>query len=117
MTLLIRRHARLRDLVAILLLVTGWIAPLVVPHTANDDLCVPIERQSGAPAARMSVDGPHHPRGHCIICHSARSFRTVPADSGPAAVVLTSSDAIESRTDSPRQSRSFDRLPARAPPA
>jgi hypothetical protein len=101
---------------AVLLLV--WLAPLAVPHAADDDLlCVPGASSPEAPAQLTAVAGGDRQPHHCVICHSFRSFRSALADCGPAAVSLAAEHGVDASADATRRAPALDRLPARAPPA
>lgn len=102
---------------AVILLVTGWLVPMTVPHSAADDaLCSPIlDLGRGDQPTLLEGSGVKHP-GHCVICHAIRSFRTTLTDSGPAVIALALDASIAAPADSPRRSLTDARLPARAPP-
>ena len=100
------------------LLLLAWLAPLVVPHAADDDLlCAPLSASPDAPARVAAVNGVARQPHHCVICHSIRSFRTALADCGRAAVILTAEHGVDACADASHRLPAFDRLPARAPPA
>ena len=102
---------------AVILLVTGWLVPMTVPHSAADDqLCAVVEGViRGDQPSLVADSGVQHP-GHCAVCHAIRSFRTSLTDSGPAALSLALGATVTAPTDTSQRSPSSDRLPARAPP-
>jgi hypothetical protein len=113
----LRRRRRSRCLAGLFLLV--WLAPLVAPHAADDDvLCVPLAPSSDAASASWTTvaeadQQPHH----CVICHSLRSYRTALSDCGPAAVNQAARYAVDAFPSTGHRSPALDSLPARAPPA
>lgn len=102
---------------AVILLVTGWLVPMTVPHSAADDqLCAVFEGLTRGDHPSLVADsGVQHP-GHCAVCHAIRSFRTTLTDSGPAATALTLGAIVSTPADTSHRSLSSERLPARAPP-
>jgi hypothetical protein len=102
---------------AVILLVTGWLVPMTLPHSAADDqLCAVIDGViRGDQPSLVADSGVRHP-GHCAICHAIRSFRTTLSDSGPAATTLVLGAPVTAPTDTSHRSLASDRLPARAPP-
>jgi hypothetical protein len=101
-----------------MLLLLAWLAPVVAPHAGGDDLLCEVPAAGGGDGSvRPAVDDSGQPGHHCVICHSARSHRTGPADLGIAAVVLTPGHAIAPIVSGARRAPALDNLPARAPPA
>jgi len=113
----LRHHRSVSQWLAVILLVTGWLVPMSVPHSASDDeLCSVFEGVIRGDQASVVADtGIRHP-GHCVICHALRSFRTTLSDSGPATITLALGASIASPVDVSHRSRTDSRLPARAPP-
>ena len=101
-----------------MVLLLAWLAPVLAPHAGGDDLLCDVPAAgSGAGSVRATADDSGQPAHHCVICHSARSHRTGPADLGLAAVVLTPGHAIAAIASGARRAPALDNLPARAPPA
>ena len=104
--------------VAALVLVTGWLAPIAVPHGADDDwACVARRGQAGEPGSELSSPGTLQQPDHCLVCHAARSFRSAQPETGRVVVRLSSELFVEPSADGFRRKAADDRLPARAPPA
>jgi hypothetical protein len=107
-----------RRALTILLLITGWIVPLAIPHAGEDDrLCIPAyDRTDGAkvrPDATVHETAPDH----CAICHSARAFRTGITQSAFVLVNLSPGDLLTALDSSALVVSARFRLPARAPPS
>jgi hypothetical protein len=115
--LTLRHHRFISHWLAVTLLVTGWLVPMTVPHSALDDeLCSPIFAASrGDQPTLVAGSGVKHP-GHCVICHAVRSFRSTLTDSGPVSISLALGASIAAPADSPHRAVTEARLPARAPP-
>jgi hypothetical protein len=98
------------------LLVLAWLAPLVAPHAAGDDLLCEPPPPGEQASLRPTVDdaGQAH---HCVICHSARSYRTALSDLGAAPIALTVESAVAFDIADAHRTPALDGLPARAPPA
>jgi hypothetical protein len=96
----------------------AWLAPLVAPHAAGDDLlCAPLAARDAAPSLRPTTTHADQQPHHCVICHSARSHRTALSDLGPASVVLTPGHELAPIVTACHRTPALDGLPARAPPA
>ena len=99
-------------------LLLAWLAPIVAPHAGGDDLLceIPVS-ETGAASVRATVDDSGQPAHHCVICHSARSYRSALTDLGLAAIVLAPEHAVAPVISGVHRSPALDNLPARAPPA
>jgi hypothetical protein len=112
-----RRHQSIARWIAVTLLVTGWLVPMTLPHSAADDrLCFPFEGLVGGADSHLVPDVGSERPTHCAICHAIRSFRTTLIDSGPVAIALALGPTLTAPADVPHRALTFDRLPARAPP-
>jgi hypothetical protein len=99
------------------LLVLAWLAPLVLPHAGDDDLlCVSVPSQDAGLGMRATV-GAEQQQHHCVICHSARSYRSALSDCGAVAVSLSAEQPVASFTIGRPRTPAFDRRLSRAPPA
>ena len=110
----LRSRLRSRWLAGLLLL--AWLAPVVAPHAAGDDvLCAPSSEAEDLLRLQPNADvaGPHH----CVICHSIRSFRSALADCGPASGTLTPEHSVPVYEMGRHREPAFACVPARAPPA
>jgi hypothetical protein len=106
-----------RRALAILLLVSGWIVPLAIPHPGADDtLCIPASERSGAAKAQLDAASTQNAPDHCAICHSARTFRSGIAHSGFVLVGLSPGDLLGGFENPVHVTSAVVRLPARAPP-
>lgn len=104
--------------IAALVLVTGWLVPVAVPHGADDDwACVATRGQAGEPASELSAPVALQQPDHCLVCHAARSFRSAQPETGRVVVRLSSEPFVDISADGFRRKAAHDRLPARAPPA
>jgi hypothetical protein len=103
-------------LIAALVLLTGWVVPVAVPHAADDDRAC-VVRQEGAESAQLGSAGAQQQPDHCLVCHAARSFRSAQHETGRIVVRLSSGLLIDTPADGFGRSSASDRLPARAPPA
>jgi hypothetical protein len=108
-------HRRVRRWVAIVVLVTGWVVPVLLPHLSNDDLLCADATDSGRPAQLKTWDGKTAP-AHCIICHAARTFGTSLAEAKPVLIGLLPGSVLVNPHETFHDANRFDRLPARAPP-
>ena len=116
MSSLFQTHRRASRWLALLVLVTGWLVPLALPHAAGDDpICVP-GLASEDVTDQIDVATTAQQPDHCIVCHTARSFRSALSGTARAAVWLTAGVLIDTPADSSRRGPIFGRLPARAPP-
>lgn len=100
---------------AALVLVTCWLVPLAFPHDAGDDpLCVPELASKGTD----QIGGATNSRqpDHCVVCHTARSFRSAVNETARIPVWLTAGLLIDQPVEPFRRGPAFYRLPARAPP-
>jgi hypothetical protein len=114
-----RRYRALSQALAALLLVTGWGAPLAIPHSWGDDpICVLVQRGDSSDTSRIGgvVVSAAQPE-HCVVCHTARSFRSAPTSGGRLSVATTTGLVLDTPAGYVRRAPAFDRLPARAPPA
>lgn len=106
----------MRQLAALALL-AGWLAPLAVPHRADDDpICVvglTGEQTPGRVEAPAVSGGPDH----CLVCHLARTFRSTLAVGERGALWLVPGQFVSGSPNLSRRGPDVDRLPARAPPA
>jgi mono/diheme cytochrome c family protein len=113
----LRRRRSFSQWAAAVLLLAGWLVPLSVPHTADDDLlCVAGDGVAGASQAWLMPGGIVKHPGHCVICHAARTFRSSLTESGPVVTTLSTCQSVEALDRPARRPSTFDRLPARAPP-
>ena len=98
------------------MLVTSWLVPLSFPHAAGDDpFCVP---GSGSDATSDVVDGATNARqpDHCVVCHTARTFRSAFDETARIPIWLTAGLLVDLPVEPFRSGPTFYRLPARAPP-
>jgi hypothetical protein len=103
--------------IALLLLVAGWAVPLAFPHAPTDDLlCLDGLTPGGSASARLNVATGRSVPDHCVICHTARTFRTSFAEAGAAAFGLAPGAVLALWVQVPTIAAAFDLLPARAPP-
>jgi mono/diheme cytochrome c family protein len=73
---LLPKHRSVSQWLAAVLLVTGWLAPLSVAHTAADDVLRATSEDGAALGQpRMTVGGAEHHPGHCVICHTIASLK------------------------------------------
>lgn len=117
MNLVWRFHRSTARALAVLLLVTGWGAPLAFPHLADDDLLCLVDIASEGEPSRLKAAAAVASEDHCAICHTQRSFRAARLNSAQDCVVLASSRIVSPVLALGRSRPGFRRLPARAPPA
>ena len=103
--------------IAALVLVTGWLTPIVVPHANDDDQACVIVRAAGVDgASHLTAAGALPQPDHCLVCHAARSFRSAQPETARVVVRLSPGLFVESFADGVRRTAAQNRLPARAPP-
>jgi mono/diheme cytochrome c family protein len=103
--------------IAIVLLVAGWAVPLAFPHAPTDDLlCLDGLTPGGSASARLNVATGRSAPDHCVICHTARTFRTSLAEASAVALGLAPGAVLALWVQVPTIGAAFDLLPARAPP-
>lgn len=110
-----RRRPGARWIAGLLLL--AWLTPIALPHAAADDrLCESVAStdQSAAVAPLAATDPQPH---HCVICHTARAFRTALVDCGSVPALVFANAEINVSIVLGHRAPALDRLPARAPPA
>jgi hypothetical protein len=108
---------RSRRWIAALVLVTGWLVPLAVPHAADDDRACVVRPDDDGSTSQLSSPGASQQPDHCLVCHAARSFRSAQPETCRIVVRLSSESLVVTSGDDFRHKSSHDRLPARAPPA
>ena len=113
-----RRDRRgVRRALAILLLISGWIVPLALPHAGDDDaLCIAWSDAAGATTGRLDAASTQQAPDHCAICHSVRTFRNSVAQGGFVPLGLSPGDLLAAPEHSVHLASALVRLPARAPP-
>jgi hypothetical protein len=106
-----------RRALAVLLLISGWIGPLALPHAGDDDLlCILWSDAAGATTGRFDAASAHQAPDHCAICHSARAFRNSVAQGGFVPLGLSPGDLLAAPENLVHPGSALVRLPARAPP-
>jgi len=112
------RHRHVSRWLAALILVTGWVVPLALPHYADDDpICVAAPSTDKADPGRVDKPGSVSQPDHCAVCHAARSFRSALHSAASGPVQRAAIGVVDLRIESPRRGPAFNRVPARAPPA
>ena len=112
------RYRQLSRWLAALVLVTGWVVPLAVPHYADDDpICFAPLSAGDTGSGRIDKPGAASQPGHCLVCHTARSFRSVLDSAAHGSVQLAAVGVLVTPAGLPQHTAVFDRGPARAPPS
>jgi hypothetical protein len=112
------RHHRSAPSWLAALVLLAWLTPIAVPHVGGDDLlCLRPASTDAALSAKATIEDADQQGHHCVICHSARSYRTALSDLGPAPVALESEHTVASVATVNHRAPALDGLPARAPPA
>lgn len=117
MSRLFSARKRSKQWIAALVLVTGWLAPIAVPHAYDDDLACVAGPARDDQTPRLNASSAQQKPDHCLVCHAARSFRSAQPDTGRVAVRHSPELFVEAPADGVRRTAAYDRLPARAPPA
>ena len=112
-----RRSARISRCVAALLLSAGWVAPLAVPHSVEDDrTCLVVARASDDKVSRITAPADIERPEHCAVCHALRSFGNARVVKSRIAFHATLERFVSPADELCRRPPVFDRRPARAPP-
>jgi hypothetical protein len=112
-----RRASGLSQWLAIVLLVTVGLLPVVSLHSADDDpACTgPIFGRDAGPVLDGRTAAPRSE--HCAVCHAMYSLRLALAVTLHAGVTVAGHGSPEPEAVRPHRSLAETQLPARAPPA
>lgn len=111
-----RRGTRLRQWLALLLLVTVGGLPVVSLHSAEDDPACTGERlgSAGEQAVGPAAAAPRHE--HCAVCHAMRAFRIAPKATRQPGIAVARVSAPEPERGRLHRVPTDNRRPTRAPP-